>query len=58
MALLDRLTSVLGRDTPAQSYTYQCLACNEQFTTDEAHMARVSCPGCGSSDVRSVAHEA
>jgi predicted RNA-binding Zn-ribbon protein involved in translation (DUF1610 family) len=58
MALLDRLTSVLGRDTPGQSYTYQCLACNEQFVSDEAHMARVSCPGCGASDVRSVATDA
>lgn len=57
MSLIDRLTSALGRGGPERSYTYQCLSCNEQFVTDEAHMARVSCPGCGSNDVRSVAPE-
>jgi Zn finger protein HypA/HybF involved in hydrogenase expression len=58
MALLDRLTAALGRGGSAQSFTYKCLACNEQFTTEEAHMARVSCPGCGASDVRTVASDA
>ena len=55
MALLERLTSVLRRDGGDDSYTYHCLACDEQFVSDESHMARVSCPGCGASDVRTVA---
>jgi Zn finger protein HypA/HybF involved in hydrogenase expression len=54
MSLLQRLTSMLGREAPTE-YEYQCLACNDHFVTEEAHMARVSCPGCGSSDIRSVA---
>ena len=58
MALLERITSVLRRDDAATSYTYQCLACDEQFVSDESHMARVSCPGCGANDVRSVAADA
>ncbi|WP_372911368.1 hypothetical protein [Salinigranum sp.] len=53
---MKRLTSMLGRE-PSREYEYQCLACSEHFVTDEAHMARVSCPGCGSADVRSVAAE-
>jgi Zn finger protein HypA/HybF involved in hydrogenase expression len=58
MTLIRRLRSVFGRDTASQSYTYRCLACDEQFVSDESHMARVSCPACGSNDVQSVAGEA
>jgi rRNA maturation endonuclease Nob1 len=58
MTLVERLKTVLGRGTESRSYTYQCLICNEEFVTDESHMARVSCPGCGANDVRSVAGEA
>jgi rRNA maturation endonuclease Nob1 len=58
MPLLRRLRSVLGRQTAPRSYTYRCLACDEEFVTDESHMAKVSCPGCGASDVQSVVGEA
>ena len=58
MSLIQRVRSVIGRDTSGRSYTYQCRTCDEQFVTEESHMARVSCPGCGSNDVRSVAGEA
>jgi rRNA maturation endonuclease Nob1 len=54
MPLIRRLRSVLNRGSDARSYTYQCLLCNEQFVTEESHMAEVSCPGCGASNVRSV----
>jgi rRNA maturation endonuclease Nob1 len=55
MPLIRRLRSVLGGGSDDQSYTYQCLLCNEQFMTEESHMAKVSCPGCGANNVRSVA---
>jgi Zn finger protein HypA/HybF involved in hydrogenase expression len=58
MSLIDRLTSTLRRTDADESYTYQCLACSDQFVSEEAHMARVSCPACGAHDVRSVAPEA
>ena len=58
MPLVERIKAALGRGTESRSYTYQCLICREEFVSDEAHMARVSCPGCGASDVRSVANEA
>jgi DNA-directed RNA polymerase subunit RPC12/RpoP len=57
MSLYQRLTSILSGDTSTTEYEYQCLACKDHFVTDESHMARVSCPGCGSSDVRSVVTE-
>jgi Zn finger protein HypA/HybF involved in hydrogenase expression len=56
MSLLQRLTAMLDRGE-SREYEYQCLACTDHFVTDETHMARVACPGCGSSDVRSVAGE-
>lgn len=56
MSLLQRLTSILGRDG-STDFEYQCLTCKDHFVTDESHMARVSCPGCGSSDVRTVVAE-
>jgi rRNA maturation endonuclease Nob1 len=58
MAILRRIRSVLGGETAARSYTYRCLACDEQFVSDESHMARVSCPACGANDLQSVAGEA
>ncbi|WP_162562329.1 FmdB family zinc ribbon protein [Salinigranum rubrum] len=56
MSLLQRLTAMLDRGE-SREYEYQCLTCTDHFVTDEAHMARVACPDCGSSDVRSVAGE-
>jgi len=57
MPLIRRLKSVLGGQS-ARSYTYLCMSCNEQFVSEESHMAKVSCPGCGATDVRSVVTEA
>lgn len=47
---------MLGRDTSTE-YSYQCLSCEDHFVSDESHMGQVSCPDCGSSDVRSVVTE-
>jgi Zn finger protein HypA/HybF involved in hydrogenase expression len=57
MSLIQRFTSLFGGES-STTYEYQCLTCDGHFTSEEAHMARVSCPDCGSSDVRSVATEA
>ena len=57
MSLLQRFTSLFGNE-PSTEYEYQCLSCSDHFVSAESHMARVSCPNCGSSDVRSVATEA
>ncbi|WP_318567304.1 hypothetical protein [Salinigranum marinum] len=57
MPLIRRLKSVLGEQSTARSYTYLCMSCNEQFVSEESHMAKVSCPGCGATDVRSVVSE-
>jgi predicted RNA-binding Zn-ribbon protein involved in translation (DUF1610 family) len=58
MPLIRRLRSVLGGQSTARSYTYLCMSCNERFVSEESHMAKVSCPGCGATDVRSVVSEA
>lgn len=35
-------------------HTYNCRECQRTFESTESHMGKVSCPKCGSSNIREV----
>lgn len=53
MSLLGKIRDVLGGSEPT-SFRYQCVQCENEFTSTKADMGEVSCPGCGRGGVHQV----
>lgn len=53
MGLLSKLRDTFGNDS-GQTFTYKCSSCETEFTSQEPHMAKVECPGCGSGRAQSI----
>jgi rRNA maturation endonuclease Nob1 len=53
MGLLSRaVESVLGSDGSEESFRYRCVECEAVFEFPKTRMVGITCPDCGSMDVR------